>query len=50
MSRYGVSATPTLYLVDEDGYILFRRYGYLPGEEARLQAKIDGLLAHVSSR
>lgn len=44
-SRYGVAATPTTYLVDDSGRILYRRYGYLPGEEVRLRAQVEELLA-----
>ncbi len=42
---YGVSATPTTYLVNEEGRILWRRYGYLPGEEVRLRRFIESELA-----
>ena len=45
MQDYRVAATPTTYLVDSDGRIVFRRYGYLPGEEERLRAQIETLLA-----
>lgn len=45
VSQYGVAATPTTYLVDDVGRILYRRYGYLPGEEARLREQVKELLA-----
>jgi len=45
VSQYGVAATPTTYLVDEGGRILYRRYGYLPGEEVRLRQQVEALLA-----
>lgn len=45
VSQYGVSATPTTYLVDEQGRILYRRYGYLPGEEVHLRQQVQELLA-----
>lgn len=45
VTQYGVAATPTTYLVDEDGRIVYRRYGYLPGEEVRLRDQIKELLA-----
>lgn len=45
VSQYGVSATPTTYLVDQDGRIIYRRYGYLPGEEGRLKEQVERLLA-----
>ena len=44
VSLYGVAATPTTFLVDEEGRILYRRYGYLPGEEIRLRAQIRAYL------
>jgi thioredoxin-related protein len=44
VAQYGVSATPTTYLVDEEGRIVYRRYGYLPGEELRLREQIESLL------
>ena len=45
VARYGVTATPTTYLVDEDGRIVWRRYGYLPGEEIRLRERVGVMLA-----
>lgn len=45
VSQYGVSATPTTYLVDDEGRIVYRRYGYLPGEEVDLREQIETLLA-----
>jgi thioredoxin-related protein len=45
VGRYGVTATPTTYLVNEEGRIVWRRYGYLPGEEIRLREQVGTLLA-----
>jgi thioredoxin-related protein len=45
VSQYGVAATPTTYLVDDAGRIVYRRYGYLPGEEVRLRRQVETLLA-----
>ena len=45
VGRYGVTATPTTYLVNEEGRIVWRRYGYLPGEEIRLREQVGALLA-----
>lgn len=45
VARYGVTATPTTYLVDEEGHIVWRRYGYLPGEEIHLREQVGVLLA-----
>ena len=44
ISQYGVAATPTTFLVDDEGRIVWRRYGYLPGEEEMLRARILRLL------
>jgi len=45
VARYGVTATPTTYLVDEEGRIVWRHYGFLPGEEIRLREQVGVLLA-----
>ena len=45
VARYGVSATPTTYVVDGEGRIVWRRYGYLPGEELALRDFIERELA-----
>ncbi len=45
VAQYGVTATPTTYLVNEEGRIVWRRYGYLPGEEIRLREQVAALLA-----
>jgi len=45
VAQYGVTATPTTYLVNEEGRIVWRRYGYLPGEEIRLREQVGALLA-----
>lgn len=45
VSQYRVSATPTTYLVDDAGRIVYRRYGYLPGEEVQLRVQIEELLS-----
>ncbi len=44
VSRYRVAGTPTTFLVDEAGRIVWRRYGYLPGEEIRLRERIESIL------
>jgi thioredoxin-related protein len=44
VAQYGVAATPTTFLVDDAGRIVWRRYGYLPGEEVRLRRQIETLL------
>ena len=45
VAGYGIAATPTTYLVDENGRIVWRRYGYLAGEEVRLREQVTELLA-----
>jgi thioredoxin-related protein len=44
VSSYRVAGTPTTFLVDSGGRIVWRRYGYLPGEEVRLRQKVEDLL------
>ena len=44
ITDYRVAGTPTTFLVDEDGMIVWRRYGYLAGEEEKLREKVIGLL------
>ena len=48
-TRYGVSGTPTNFLIDRRGRILFRRVGFGPGSEAELKAQIEYLLARERS-
>jgi thioredoxin-related protein len=35
---------PTLILVDTDGTILWRHQGYMPGEEAEIESKIQSAI------
>jgi hypothetical protein len=44
-TRYRVAGTPTNFLIDREGRILFRRVGFAPGSEVELRAQIDYLLA-----
>lgn len=37
---YGVIATPTNYLLDADGRVVWRHYGFRRGDEAELRAEI----------
>jgi len=46
--QYGIMGTPTAYLLDEDGRIVWRKYGYVTGEEAELEARIADLLSASS--
>jgi cytochrome oxidase Cu insertion factor (SCO1/SenC/PrrC family) len=41
---YHIDSTPTSYLLDEIGRVLFREDGYKPGDEKILEAKIEGAL------
>ena len=41
---YQVNSTPTTYLLDETGRILFREDGYKPGDEKTLEARIEAVL------
>ncbi len=42
--QFGVEATPTNYLVDADGRIVWRHYGFRPGDEALLRQEISAVL------
>lgn len=43
-SQFGIMGTPTTYLLDEQGRIIWRHYGYVAGEEDALEEKIAELL------
>lgn len=42
--RYGVSGIPQLFVVDQDGRLLYRRHGYRGGLERDLRHVLNGLL------
>ena len=42
--RYGVEGIPQLFIVDQDGRLLYRRRGYGGGLERDLKHILDGLL------
>ncbi len=44
VSQYRVAATPTIFLVDEARRVVWRRYGYLAGEEIPLRERIESIL------
>jgi len=46
--QYGIMGTPTAYLLDKDGRIVWRKYGYVMGEEAELEERIADLLSASS--
>ena len=41
---YHVNSTPSTYLLDENGRVLFHQDGYKPGDEKTLEAKIETAL------
>jgi thiol-disulfide isomerase/thioredoxin len=41
---YQVTGTPTNFLIDREGRIIFRGVGYAPGGEGELRAQIEYLL------
>lgn len=41
---YHINSTPSTYLLDENGRVLFREDGYTPGDEKTLEAKIEAAL------
>ena len=46
--QYGIMGTPTAYLLDENGRIVWRKYGYALGEEVELEERIADLLSTSS--
>lgn len=42
--RFGVIGTPTNYLLDESGRIVWRHYGYRPGDEIEMRRRVVALL------
>ncbi len=44
-ATWGVIATPTNYLVDTDGRIVWRHYGFRRGDEVELRYQIERVLA-----
>lgn len=47
--EYKIAATPTTYLVDPAGKMVFKHVGYGPGLEKVLEKEIDLLLARKTS-
>jgi cytochrome oxidase Cu insertion factor (SCO1/SenC/PrrC family) len=47
--QYKIVGTPTTYLVDENGRIVFKHIGYGPGMERTLEKEIEALLARKSA-
>lgn len=46
---YGIQSTPTTYLLDANGRVLYRAIGYKPGDEKVLEDKIAGMLGTSAS-
>lgn len=42
--QFGVEATPTNYLLDRDGRVVWRHYGFRPGDEEALRREISAVL------
>ncbi len=45
---YAVSALPTSLLIDRNGFIAYRQEGFQPGEEKKIDERIQELLGHDS--
>jgi len=48
-SLYQVAGTPTSFLIDREGRIIFRGVGYAPGSENELRAQIEYLLTRKAA-
>ena len=46
---YHINSTPSTYLLDENGRVLFHEDGYKPGDEKTLEAKIESMLNAVAA-
>jgi hypothetical protein len=46
---FGVTGTPTNYLLDAQGRIVWRQYGFQRGEEVEVRAQVEKVLASRSS-
>lgn len=44
-ATYGVIGTPTNYLIDASGRIVWRHYGYRRGDDVEIRARVAALLA-----
>ena len=47
--QYNVRATPTTYIVDPSGRMIFKHIGYGPGMEKMLEKEIELLLARKAA-
>lgn len=41
---YKIRGTPTTYVIDPDGVIVFKHIGYYPGMEAALEKEVQSLV------
>ena len=49
VSRYRIAGTPTHYILDEGGTIIWRHFGYLPGQEVALRSRLRAWLSPSES-
>ncbi len=47
--QFGVIATPTNYLIDANGRIVWRHYGYRPGDEVDMRDRLKAALGLQSN-
>ena len=42
--QFGIEATPTNYLIDANGHVVWRRVGFRPGDEEQIRQEIAAVL------
>jgi hypothetical protein len=42
---FGVTGTPTNYVLDSQGRIVWRHYGFQRGDEVKIRARVEQILA-----
>jgi hypothetical protein len=42
--HFNIPGVPVNYFINEDGYVVFKKLGFKPGDEAQLEAKVKKYL------